>query len=92
MKTYMDYAEINREVRQERLKKELEEEKNNPKPEYKINKEEHFDSPYTMEDGTATFFYIITMVIGTLFIDRWLIYIAATFIYLRFKNRHKKNK
>lgn len=52
--------------------------------------EEHYDSPYTMEDGTATFFYIITMVIGTLFVDRWLIYIAATFIYIMFKSRHKK--
>lgn len=65
--------------------------------EYKDNssqahKEEYYDSPYTMEDGTATFFYIITMIIGTLFIDRWLIYIAATFIYLGFKNRHKKKK
>lgn len=54
--------------------------------------EEYYESPYTMEDGTATFFYIVTMVIGTLFVDRWLIYIAATFIYIKFKNRHKKKK
>lgn len=54
--------------------------------------EDYYDSPYTMEDGTATFFYIITMIIGTLFIDRWLIYIAATLIYFGFKNRHKKKK
>lgn len=50
------------------------------------------DSPYTMENGTATVFYIITMVVGTLFIDRWLIYIAATLIYFGFKNRHNKKK
>ena len=56
------------------------------------SKETYSESPYTMEDGTATFFYIVTMIIGTLFVDRWLIYIAATFIYLKFKNRHKKNK
>ena len=56
------------------------------------HREDYYDSPYTMEDGTATFFYIVTMVIGTLFIDRWLIYSAATFIYLKFKNRHKKKK
>lgn len=56
------------------------------------SKNTYHESPYTMEDGTATFFYIVTMVIGTLFIDRWLIYIAATFIYLRFKNRHEKKK
>ena len=56
------------------------------------NKEEYYDSPYTMENGTATFFYIVTMVIGTLFIDRWLIYITATFIYIMFKRRHKKKK
>lgn len=54
--------------------------------------EDYHDSPYTIEDGTATFFYIITMIIGTLFIDRWFIYIAATFIYLTFKNRHNQKK
>lgn len=50
------------------------------------------DSPYTLENSTATVFYIITMVVGTLFVDRWLIYIAATFIYIMFKRRHKKKK
>lgn len=50
------------------------------------------DSPYTIENSTATVFYIITMVVGTLFIDRWLIYIAATLIYFGFKNRHNKKK
>lgn len=54
--------------------------------------EERYDSPHTMEDGTATFFYIITMVIGTLFVDRWFIYIAATFIYIMFITRHKRKK
>lgn len=88
----IDYAEINREVRQERLRKKIQEEKNITKSECKTNNDEQFDSPYTMEDGTATFFYIITMIIGTLFIDRWLIYIAATLIYIGFKNRHKKKK
>ena len=56
------------------------------------NKEEYHESPYTMEDGTATFLYIVTMVIGTLFVDRWFIYIAATFIYIMFRTRHKRKK
>lgn len=81
----------------EQVQKELKELRQQHSNEYKDDNnqshtEDYYDSPYTMEDGTATFFYIITMIIGTLFIDRWLIYIAATFIYLGFKNRHKKKK
>lgn len=54
--------------------------------------EDYGESPYTMENGTATFLYIVIMAIGTLFVDRWLIYITATFIYISFRNRHKKKK
>ncbi len=55
-------------------------------------KEEYYESPYTMEDGTATFLYIVIMIVGTLFVDRWLIYTAATFIYVMFRTRHKRKK
>ena len=79
----------------EQVKKELKESRQQSSNKYKDDSnqshtEDYCDSPYTMEDGTATFFYIITMVIGTLFVDRWLIYIAATFIYIMFKRRHSK--
>ena len=50
------------------------------------------DSPYTMENSTATFLYIVVMVVGTLFKDRWLIYIVATIIYLSFITRHSGKK
>jgi len=50
------------------------------------------DSPYTMENSTATIFYIISMAIGTLFNARWFIYIIATIIYAKFINRHNKKK
>lgn len=81
----------------EQVQKELKNARQQCLNEYKNNRtqsqtEDYHDSPYIIEDGTATFFYIITMIIGTLFIDRWLIYIAATFIYINFKNRHKRNK
>lgn len=78
----------------EQVQKELKKARQQCSNEYKNNRvqsqtEDYHDSPYTMENGTATFFYIVTIVIGTLFVDRWLIYIAATFIYLKFINRHK---
>ena len=78
----------------EQVQKELKKARQQRSNEYKDNHvqshtEDYHDSPYTMEDGTATFFYVVTMIVGTLFIDRWLIYIAATFIYLKFISRHK---
>ena len=81
-----DLQEIHERARKELKKARQQYPENNNTQSYK---EEYHDSPYTMENGTATFFYIVTMVIGTLFVDRWLIYIAATFIYLKFINRHK---
>lgn len=55
-------------------------------------KEEHYDHPSTMENSTATVLYIIVMIVGAIFIDRWLIWIMATFIYLKFITRHSKTK
>lgn len=45
------------------------------------------DHPNAMENGTATALYILVMLIGTIFQDRWLIYIMASWIYFRFINR-----
>lgn len=87
-----DLDKIHKEVQKELKKaKEKYPDKNQEKIN-QSNKEEYHESPYTMEDGTATFLYIVTMVIGTLFVDRWLIYIAATFIYIMFRTRHKRKK
>ena len=57
-----------------------------------IKPNERYDSPYTMEDGTATFLYVIIMVIGTIFVDRLLIWIVTTIIYVLFKTRHNRKK
>lgn len=45
------------------------------------------DHTDTMENGSATFLYIITMMVGAIFIDRLLIWGMASFIYFRFINR-----
>ena len=47
------------------------------------------DHPNTMENSTATMLYIITMIIGTIFNDRLLIWIAASVIYFGFMSRRK---
>ena len=47
------------------------------------------DHPSTMENSTATFLYIIIMIVGAIFVDRLLIWVAASIIYFRFINRHK---
>ena len=51
---------------------------------------EHHDHPNTMENGPATILYIFTMIGGAIFNDRWLIWIIATIIFIRFINRHNR--
>ena len=46
------------------------------------------EHPGTMENGTATFFWIVAMIVGALFNDRLIIWIVATFLWLRFIMRH----
>ena len=48
------------------------------------------DHPNTMENGTATLFWIIIMVIGSIFKGNWVIWIVATAIWLKFILRHNK--
>ena len=50
------------------------------------------DNPNTMENGTSTVLYIITMIVGSIFNDRWLIWIIATVMFIGFLTRHKRNK
>ena len=54
------------------------------------SKKTQYDSPYAMENSTATFLYIVTMIIGTLFQDRMLVYVAATIIWWKYITRHKE--
>ena len=48
------------------------------------------DHPSTMENGTATFFWIVAMIVGAIFQDRLIIWIVATALWLRFITRHSK--
>lgn len=54
------------------------------------SKKPQYDSPYAMENGTATFLYIVIMIVGTLFQDRILVYVAATFIWWKYITRHEE--
>lgn len=50
---------------------------------------ERCDSPYTMEDSTATFLWIVVMVVGSIFKGNWVIWIIATIVWLKFVTRYK---
>ena len=60
-----------------------------------IDNEEFFkkcDKPGTMDNVTATIFYVIIMVVGAIFNNRLLIWIVATVIWLRHIFRHELRK
>ena len=48
------------------------------------------DHPNTMEDSSAIVLYLIVMFGGAIFVDRWLIWIIATVIFIKFITRHNK--
>jgi hypothetical protein len=50
----------------------------------------YHDHPNTMENGPAIMLYIFTMVGGAIFNDRWLIWIIATILFIRFMTRHSR--
>lgn len=50
------------------------------------------DSLYTMENSTATFLWIVVMVVGSIFNGNWVIWIIATIKWYKFITRHKKTK
>ena len=63
--------------------------------EIKDNKASHHgdcDSVYTMEDGSANLLYVLAMVVGAIFYDRWLIWILSTVIWLCHIFRHDLRK
>lgn len=53
-------------------------------------KKETHDHPNTMENGTATFFYVVVMLVGSIFKENWIIWIVATVIWAKFMTRHDK--
>ena len=48
----------------------------------------YHDHPNTMENSTATFFYIVVMLIGSIFKGNWIIWIIATVVWAKFITRH----
>lgn len=60
-----------------------------------LNTEEYVDNcdiPGAMDDGVALLLYIVVMVVGAIFKDRWLVWIGATITYLRHVFRRKIHK
>ena len=55
-------------------------------------KKPNYDSPYTMNNGTAIVLYIVVMIVGTIFNDRWVIWVSATIMLIGFLNRHNKKR
>lgn len=56
------------------------------------NKRFHGDCnhPDAMERGTAIILYILTIIVGAIFNDRWLIWAVATAIFFKSMNKHTK--
>jgi hypothetical protein len=93
---------IERKIREQRAEEEAQEQEKRLEQEKQIRiasgysadpvppKKPQYDSPYAMENSTATFLYIIAMLIGTLFYARVLIYITATIIWWKYITRHKE--
>ena len=52
----------------------------------------HAENPHSLDDGEATVSWIIVMLVGAIFNERWLIWIIATAIYLFRMNRHAIRK
>jgi hypothetical protein len=53
-------------------------------------KKETWDHPNTMENSTATFLWIVVMLVGSIFKGNWMIWIIATIVWARFITRHDR--
>ena len=56
-------------------------------PDPKTYPKQRCDSPYTMEDSTATVLWIVVLLVGSIFKGNWIIWIVATIIWLKFISR-----
>ena len=84
---YGTFEEREAKREQERLQRIKEREERQRKYEESIA---YMDHPNTMDDGTATFFYIAIMLIAIIFKERWFIWIAATIRYVFHMTRHER--
>lgn len=80
--------ELNKHLEKSRLK-ELEAKGIKPFDNSQVSKK-YCDHPNTIENGTATFFYIIVMLVGSIFKGNWVIWIIATVIWAKFITRHDR--
>lgn len=80
--------EFNKHLEESRVK-DLEAKGIKPFDESQVPKK-YCDHPNTMENGTATFFYIIVMLVGSIFKGNWVIWIIATVIWAKFITRHDR--
>jgi hypothetical protein len=48
------------------------------------------DHPNTIENSTATVLWIAAMFIGSIFNDKWIIWVIVTIIWIKFITRYKK--
>lgn len=49
-----------------------------------------YDHPNTMDNDSATFFWIAIMLIAIIFKERWIIWIFATAVYMLHMTRHER--
>ena len=80
------YGNLHERIEKERLARIREKEEEQRKFDERIKYSDH---PNTMDNGTATFFWIVAMIVGTLFNDRVYVYIGATAWWLCHIFRHE---
>lgn len=74
-------AEIER-IREERLKR------SGVNPDVYKQEKPQYDSPYALENSTATVLWIIVAVGGLIFNGGWILSIIATIVWLNYITRH----
>jgi hypothetical protein len=88
-------AEIKRDLEKYKEKERIRiEELNKERTERQRKYEEsiaYMDHPNTLDNGTATFFYIAIMLIAIIFKERWFIWIAATIRYIFHVTRYERD-
>lgn len=84
---YGTFEERQAKREQERLQRIKEKEERQKRFDEKIARSDH---PNTMDNGTATFFWVVIMIIAAIFKDRWLIWIFATVVWLLHITRHER--
>ena len=88
----IEKKEKDKKIKEENAKKMAQELGLEYKPKTNDNFHGDCDHPNTMENSTATVLYIIVMIFGAIFVDRWLIWILASVIYFSFITRHHRKK